>query len=106
MESTTIEYYIKQDCNLTMVGSKLDSKDYGIAMPKSELQDNREQQKQKKQLCNSCYFLDSRYRIPVNNAILALQESGKLEYLKSIWWKKQNPSPDQTCPVIKTHDKI
>lgn len=42
MESTTIEYYIKQDCNLTMVGSKLDSKDYGIAMPKSELQDNRE----------------------------------------------------------------
>lgn len=36
MESTTIEYYTQRYCDLKMVGSKLDSKDYGIAMPKSE----------------------------------------------------------------------
>ncbi|XP_073955277.1 glutamate receptor ionotropic, kainate 2-like isoform X2 [Choristoneura fumiferana] len=75
MESTTIEYYTKQDCNLTMVGSKLDSKDYGIAMPKN-----------------------SRYRIPLNNAILALQESGKLNELKSLWWRKED-APEESCPT-------
>lgn len=36
MESTTIEYFTQRHCDLKMVGSKLDSKDYGIAMPKSE----------------------------------------------------------------------
>lgn len=36
MESTAIEYYTQRDCELKMVGSKLDSKEYGIAMAKSE----------------------------------------------------------------------
>lgn len=34
MESTSIEYYMQKYCDLKMIG-KLDSKDYGIAMPKS-----------------------------------------------------------------------
>lgn len=36
MESTAIEYYTQRNCSLRMVGSKLDSKEYGIAMPKSK----------------------------------------------------------------------
>lgn len=34
MESTAIEYFINRDCSLKMVGNKLDSKEYAIAMPK------------------------------------------------------------------------
>lgn len=37
MESTAIEYYIQRNADLKMVGQKLDSKEYGIAMPKSKL---------------------------------------------------------------------
>lgn len=36
MESTTIEYVIERNCELTQVGGMLDSKGYGIAMPPSE----------------------------------------------------------------------
>lgn len=37
MESTTIEYVVERNCNLTQVGGLLDSKGYGIAMPMSKL---------------------------------------------------------------------
>lgn len=33
MESTTIEYVVERNCQLTQVGGLLDSKGYGIAMP-------------------------------------------------------------------------
>lgn len=36
MESTSIEYVIERNCDLTQVGGLLDSKGYGIAMPPSE----------------------------------------------------------------------
>lgn len=36
MESTSIEYVTERDCTLTQIGGKLDSKGYGIAMPKSK----------------------------------------------------------------------
>lgn len=36
MESTSIEYVIERNCELTQVGGLLDSKGYGIAMPQSE----------------------------------------------------------------------
>lgn len=36
MESCTIDYKLKRNCDLTKVGGELDSKDYGIAMPASE----------------------------------------------------------------------
>lgn len=36
MESSTIEYKLKRECELKKVGPELDSKDYGIAMPASK----------------------------------------------------------------------
>lgn len=36
MESTSIEYELKRNCDLKKVGEELDSKDYGIAMPASK----------------------------------------------------------------------
>lgn len=37
MESTTIEYVVERNCDLTQVGGMLDSKGYGIAMPPSKI---------------------------------------------------------------------
>lgn len=37
MESTSIEYVIERNCELTQIGGMLDSKGYGIAMPPSSL---------------------------------------------------------------------
>lgn len=37
MESTSIEYVIERNCELTQVGGMLDSKGYGIAMPPSNI---------------------------------------------------------------------
>lgn len=36
MESTSIEYVVERNCDLTQVGALLDSKGYGIAMPPSK----------------------------------------------------------------------
>ncbi|CAK1555312.1 unnamed protein product [Leptosia nina] len=67
MESTAIEYYMQRYCDLKMVGNKLDSKDYGIAMPKY-----------------------SPYKSLIDSAILALQESGQLLALKKKWWVEED----------------
>lgn len=37
MESTTLEYMTERNCNLTQIGGLLDSKGYGIAMPRGVL---------------------------------------------------------------------
>ena len=37
MESTSLEYEVQQNCNLTQIGGVLGSKGYGIALAKSEL---------------------------------------------------------------------
>ncbi|UXI16430.1 uncharacterized protein NH340_JMT02373 [Sarcoptes scabiei] len=63
MESTSIEYIVERKCDLFQVGSLLDSKGYGIATPP-----------------------DSPYRSIVSDAILKLQEEGKLLMLKNRWW--------------------
>jgi len=34
MESTTLDYVVQRDCNLTQIGGLLDSKGYGIGTPK------------------------------------------------------------------------
>lgn len=36
MESTSIEYIVQRNCEVTSVGGLLDSKGYGIAMRKSK----------------------------------------------------------------------
>lgn len=38
MESASIEYIIERNCNLTQIGSLLDSKGYGIATRKGKFQ--------------------------------------------------------------------
>jgi len=57
MESTTVEYIVERSCDLTQIGSLLDSKGYGIALPPN-----------------------SPFRTPISSAILQLQE-GILEKL-------------------------
>lgn len=66
MESAAIEYIVERNCNLTQIGSNLDSKGYGIATKK-----------------------DSPFRTPLSRAILKLQESGVLQTLKDKWWKQK-----------------
>ncbi|XP_071449244.1 glutamate receptor ionotropic, kainate 2-like isoform X2 [Hetaerina americana] len=66
MESTSIEYVVEKQCDLTQVGGLLDSKGYGIALP-----------------------LNSPYRTAVSGAVLKLQEGGKLHMLKTKWWKEK-----------------
>ena len=36
MESTSIEYILERDCALQKIGENLDSKSYGIALPKGK----------------------------------------------------------------------
>jgi ionotropic glutamate receptor len=36
MESVSIQYVTERNCELAMIGRRLDSKGYGIAVPKSE----------------------------------------------------------------------
>jgi len=66
MESTTVEYIVERQCDLTQIGGLLDSKGYGIALPPN-----------------------SPYRTPISSAILQLQEGGKLHMLKEKWWKQR-----------------
>ncbi|KAJ0183280.1 hypothetical protein K1T71_001256 [Dendrolimus kikuchii] len=71
MESTAIEYFTERNNSLKMVGPHLDSKDYGIAMPKNYV-----------------------YKGWIDNAILSLQQSGVLDTLKNKWWKVNEKPPN------------
>ncbi|KAH8020295.1 hypothetical protein HPB51_000106 [Rhipicephalus microplus] len=73
MESTSIEYIVQRECQLTQIGGLLDSKGYGIALPPG-----------------------SPYRSLFSSAILRLQENGTLQMLKERWWKWRHPS--RRCP--------
>ena len=55
-ESTMLDYLVQRNCNLTQIGGLLDSKGYGIATPKG-----------------------SRWRDPISQAILFLQEKGVIQ---------------------------
>ncbi|XP_054476832.1 glutamate receptor ionotropic, kainate 3 [Anoplopoma fimbria] len=63
MESTTIDYITRTNCNLTQVGGIIDSKGYGIGTP-----------------------LGSPYRDKITIAILSILEDGRLHMLKEKWW--------------------
>lgn len=84
MESTSIEYVIERNCELTQVGGLLDSKGYGIAMPPSKIGPN-----QVGQYFKVSFFADSPFRTAISGAILKLQEEGKLHILKTRWWKEK-----------------
>ncbi|CAG0916424.1 unnamed protein product [Notodromas monacha] len=64
MESTTLDYIVQRNCNLTQIGGLLDSKGYGIATPRS-----------------------SPWRDRISLAILELQEKGTIQMLFNKWWK-------------------
>ncbi|XP_042233937.1 glutamate receptor ionotropic, kainate 2-like isoform X3 [Homarus americanus] len=66
MESTSIEYVIERNCDLTQVGGLLDSKSYGIALPSG-----------------------SSYKETLDVVILALQEAGIFYTLKEKWFKQK-----------------
>lgn len=66
MESTSIEYQIERHCELQQVGTLLDNKGYGIALPPN-----------------------SPYRTMISTAILHLQGTGELQQLKTKWWKEK-----------------
>uniref|UniRef100_A0A4W4HI45 Glutamate receptor n=1 Tax=Electrophorus electricus TaxID=8005 RepID=A0A4W4HI45_ELEEL len=72
MESTTIEYVTRRNCNLTQVGGIIDSKGYGIGTPKG-----------------------SPYRDKVTIAILSLLEDGRLHMLKEKWWSGSSCQEDE-----------
>ncbi|XP_063916987.1 glutamate receptor ionotropic, kainate 2-like isoform X5 [Zophobas morio] len=67
MESTTIDYLVERNCELTTVDKWFNNIEYGIAMP-----------------------LDCPYRTIINDAILALQENGELNDLKNKWWREES----------------
>ncbi|KAG7201426.1 hypothetical protein KM043_004186 [Ampulex compressa] len=66
MESSSIEYRMERECDVTQVGGLLDAKGYGIAMRKF-----------------------SPYRHALNTGVLKLQESGMLTELKKKWWTQK-----------------
>ncbi|XP_016145868.1 glutamate receptor ionotropic, kainate 1-like [Sinocyclocheilus grahami] len=72
MESTTIEYVTRRNCNLTQVGGIIDSKGYGIGTPKG-----------------------SPYRDKITIAILSILEDGRLHMLKEKWWSGSNCLEDE-----------
>ncbi|KAJ2951072.1 hypothetical protein O0L34_g5452 [Tuta absoluta] len=67
MESSMIKYYTERNCMLRMVGPPLDSKAYGIAMPKNFPHKKR-----------------------IDEAIIQLQETRKLAELEIKWWKNED----------------
>lgn len=71
MESTSIEYITERNCNMTQIGSPLDSKNYGIG--------TRKHPPYKRP-----------YRTLLSQAILQLQENGMLHVLKNRWWKERH----------------
>uniref|UniRef100_A0A914H070 Uncharacterized protein n=1 Tax=Globodera rostochiensis TaxID=31243 RepID=A0A914H070_GLORO len=73
MESTMLEYWIGEDCQLQTIGGLLDSKGYGIALPKG-----------------------SPLRDIFSRAVLQLQERTIVEALKNKWWKSQHRPRTET----------
>lgn len=71
MESTSISYAISGSCNLASVGSKLDEKNYAIAMRQ-----------------------DSTYRGRLSAAVLKLKETGKIDELQRKWWLEKRKKPE------------
>jgi hypothetical protein len=94
MESTMIEFYKGHDCHLQTIGGLLDSKGYGLALPKG-----------------------SPLRDILSKTVLQLQERTILEGLYNRWWKQGNAfkatavynnfAERQNCPAtIDTYSSL
>ncbi|CAF0743263.1 unnamed protein product [Adineta steineri] len=77
MESTSIEYTVQRECNLTQIGGLLDNKGYGIGLPEG-----------------------SPYRERFSEIILDLQEKGIIQKSYNKWWKGKG-----TCSSEKKDSK-
>jgi len=66
MEAAAIEYHIERTCELRQLGGLLDSKGYGIALPK-----------------------DSPYTSAISQGVIKLIETGKVLEIKKKWWEKE-----------------
>merc|ERR1719225_995101 len=66
MEAAAIEYHVERKCDLKQLGGLLDSKGYGIALPK-----------------------DSPYTAAISQGVIRLIEKGVLARLKKKWWEEQ-----------------
>jgi hypothetical protein len=73
MESTSIEYIIQRECNLTQIGGLLDNKGYGIGLPEGEIWISNYR---KKNDCPFFFVVGSPYRERFSEIILDLQEKG------------------------------
>ncbi|KAK6737583.1 hypothetical protein RB195_019969 [Necator americanus] len=76
MESSMLEYYMERDCQLQSIGGLLDSKGYGIALPKG-----------------------SPLRDLLSRTVLQLQERTILEALKNKWWRDMREGPSCAPPA-------
>lgn len=72
MESTSIDYMVQRDCELTQIGGLLDHKGYGIALRKR-----------------------SPFRAPLSKSIVELNEAGELQDLKTKWWSTDETKCDE-----------
>jgi len=66
MEAAAIEYHVERKCDLKQLGGLLDSKGYGIALPK-----------------------DSPYSAAISQGVIRLIEKGVVARLKKKWWEEQ-----------------
>uniref|UniRef100_A0A914C6U8 Uncharacterized protein n=1 Tax=Acrobeloides nanus TaxID=290746 RepID=A0A914C6U8_9BILA len=66
MESTSLEYEVQQNCNLTQIGGVLGSKGYGIALQKK-----------------------SEWTDRISRQILLYQKRGIIEMKKTKWWRSK-----------------
>jgi hypothetical protein len=75
MEQASIEYEVQRNCDLQQIGGLLDQKGYGIATPP-----------------------ESPFRAFLNDALLELQEKGRLAELKKRWWIDRVIERGIICP--------
>lgn len=76
-----LEYYVERDCELMQINGLLDSKGYGVGLPKRRFKHVNENVKRN--------IIDSTFREPISSAILMLQEKTILTELKEKWWKEK-----------------
>jgi len=77
MEQKSIEYYTGKNCQLTQIGDLLNERNYAIALPKG-------------------YTEIAPILANMNNALMTLQQNGKLKALKNKWWGGNGSCDDQT----------
>uniref|UniRef100_A0A7I4XTQ7 Glutamate receptor ionotropic, kainate 2 n=1 Tax=Haemonchus contortus TaxID=6289 RepID=A0A7I4XTQ7_HAECO len=78
MESTSLEFEVSQNCNLTQIGGVLGSKGYGIALQKK-----------------------SEWTDRISRQILLYQKRGIIEMKKSKWWRSKGATCTGASSAVK-----